>query len=200
MFKKYTVPALIFLCLSAPMPAPPVDAAGAAGAEGTVSTEEEETGEALDTVTAESPEARPGFTVWANLRPILTYLRVEGRAGSEISEEDLRVRARLGVRKSLLTTLWVGAGIAGRCFTDKCDPEFVMQSETPSVSRPRLDEVNTRSPDHLRYNTNVKGPGFLSSSGRYRSGRGGGISIGLLRRAQSGPCLGMRDCPLCSAL
>jgi hypothetical protein len=122
---------LIFLVFSAPLPSMADNAAGATGVEDTVSTEEEESEGALDTVSAESPVARTGFTVWADLRPILTYLRVDRRDGSEISEEDLGVRARLGVRKSLFRTLWAGAGIAGRCFTDNCDPEFVMHSETP---------------------------------------------------------------------
>ena len=77
MFKKHAVPALIFLLFSVPLPSMADNAAGATGVEGTVSTEEEESEAALDTVSAETPVARPGFTVWADLRPILTYLRVE---------------------------------------------------------------------------------------------------------------------------
>lgn len=144
---KYTVPGLIWLILSAPLLAV---AAGedssqvdsiAAREDNTDSTPEMETESTIDTVIEESVTGRLGWTASGDFRPILTYLSLEDRNGSKLNDEDLGIRARVGVIKSLSTRFRIGAGLAGRCFSSSCDLEFVMQPETPGPNGLRSGQV-----------------------------------------------------------
>jgi hypothetical protein len=109
--------------------------------EDTDSTPDMETESTIDTAIEDSVEDRQAWVVSGDLRPILTYLDVDGRDGSQVSDEDLGIRARLGVIRSLSTRFRIGAGLAGRCFSSNCDLEFVMQPETPGPNGLRSGQV-----------------------------------------------------------
>ena len=152
-FKKFTVPGLIFLCFLSPQSAIAVDSAGPAGnerpkseaiissGEDTDSTPEMETESTIDTAIEESVENRQAWVVSGDLRPILTYLDVDGSDGTRASDEDLGIRARLGVIRNLSKRFRMGAGLAGRCFSSDCDLEFILPPAPPGPNGLRSGQV-----------------------------------------------------------
>ena len=73
-------------------------------------------------------EAKTGLKVAGDLRPIYDYFDIEGRDGVSLSDDTFGFRGRLRADFGLTEGVHVGARLAGRCFTDGCDPEFVFQS------------------------------------------------------------------------
>jgi len=84
--------------------------------------------------TIDDAEERRGWGVDGDLRPIIDYLDLQAHDGSTETVERLGGRVRLGVVWGLTKKLRVGARLAGVCFTDDCDVEFVLQRETPSFN------------------------------------------------------------------
>jgi hypothetical protein len=100
--------------------------------EDTDSTPASETESTLDLSIEAQTEDFGDWTVAGDLRPIFAYIEVEDNEGEVASNEDLGLRARLNLSKRLTTSLRLGAGVAGRCITDDCDIDWVMQTETPT--------------------------------------------------------------------
>lgn len=99
--------------------------------EDTDETPESETEGTIDTGGEEEVVVERRWLVTGDLRPILTYDDVRSVDHTSTNVDDLGFRARLGVSRDLSATFRVGARLAGRCTTNACDPEFVMQLDTP---------------------------------------------------------------------
>ena len=79
-------------------------------------------------------DARKGVLVDGDLRAIVDYFDRDTRDGASVSDERLGARVRLGANFGITDSVYVGARLAGTCFTDDCDPEFVLDSNTPTNS------------------------------------------------------------------
>jgi hypothetical protein len=101
-------------------------------AEDTDSTPASETESTLDLSIEAQTEDRGDWTFAGDLRPIFAYVEVEDSTDVVARNEDLGLRARLNVSKRITPSLRLGAGVAGRCTTDDCDLDWVMQTETPT--------------------------------------------------------------------
>jgi hypothetical protein len=82
--------------------------------------------------TIDDVEGKRGWSITGDLRPIFIYEDESGRDGSEVSDDSLGVRARLAVVWGLTKKLRLGARLAGRCFTEDCHLDWVMDSATPA--------------------------------------------------------------------
>jgi len=82
--------------------------------------------------TVDYTEAKAGLKSDGDLRPIYDYFDVESRDGSSLNDDVLGFRLRLRADWGITETVHVGARLAGRCFTDNCDPEFILESVTPA--------------------------------------------------------------------
>lgn len=100
--------------------------------EDTDSTPASETESTLDLSIEAQSKDLGDWTIAGDLRPIFAYVEVEDNKGVVVSNEDLGLRARLNVSKRLTKSLRLGTGVAGRCITDDCDIDWVMQTETPT--------------------------------------------------------------------
>lgn len=98
----------------------------------------EETEELDDTPDVESEgtidvlEGKRGWNITGDLRSIVSYEDQSGRDGSSDSDQSLGARMRIGVVWRGTKKLRLGARLAGRCFTEDCDLDFVMESATPA--------------------------------------------------------------------
>jgi hypothetical protein len=81
--------------------------------------------------TVDTAEEKRGFKVAGDLRPIIDYFDVDGRDGSSSSDGGVGARLRLGADWGIFRNLRLGVRAAGRCFTQDCDPEWVLESATP---------------------------------------------------------------------
>jgi hypothetical protein len=82
--------------------------------------------------TIDDAEHRRGWSITGDLRPIVTSEEQSRRDGSTFSDDALGARVRLAVVWGITEKLRVGTRLAGRCFTDSCTPDFVMDSATPT--------------------------------------------------------------------
>lgn len=81
--------------------------------------------------TIDTAEARVGLRFFGDLRPIIRYDDLDRRNGTSSSDGDLGARVRLGADLGITEALRLGTRVAGVCFTDDCDLEFVLDSATP---------------------------------------------------------------------
>ena len=81
--------------------------------------------------TVDTAEDRRGFKVAGDLRPIIDYFDIDGRDVSSASDGGVGGRIRLGADFGIFRSLHLGVRAAGRCFTQECDPEWVLESATP---------------------------------------------------------------------
>jgi hypothetical protein len=81
--------------------------------------------------TIDDVEEKRGWSITGDLRPIVTFEDASDRDGSSASDESLGARARLAVVWGVTKELRLGARLAGRCVTEDCHLDFVMESATP---------------------------------------------------------------------
>jgi hypothetical protein len=67
-----------------------------------------------------------------DLRGLYDSLEVEDRDGETLEEDSFAARFRVGLRWKAARYLRLGARIAGRCLSEECEPEFVMERATPA--------------------------------------------------------------------
>ena len=77
--------------------------------------------------TIDRGEERRGLKIDGDLRPIYDYLDRSGRDGVSQSRQFLGFRARIGADWGITQRLHFGTRLAGSCFTDACDGEFILQ-------------------------------------------------------------------------
>jgi hypothetical protein len=73
---------------------------------------------------------KKGWLVRADLRGGYISRDTDLRDGSDFSDDNFRVRARLEVDKQLPRNFRFKARVAGLCSSDDCDPKFIAQSTT----------------------------------------------------------------------
>ncbi len=78
--------------------------------------------------TVDISDAKEGVLIDGDVRPIVDYFDVDDRDGASLSDERLGARVRLGANLGITDSVYVGARLAGVCFTGDCDPEFVLDS------------------------------------------------------------------------
>ena len=77
-------------------------------------------------------EEKKGWGVDGDLRPIIDYVDQQDRDGTMETRERLGTRMRLGVAWRPIENLRLVARLAGVCFTEDCDVEFLLEPETPA--------------------------------------------------------------------
>ncbi len=80
--------------------------------------------------TIDYTESSEGLASDGDLRAIVDYFDRDTRDGGSVSDERLGARVRLRADFGITDNVHVGARLAGTCFTDDCDPEFVLDSTT----------------------------------------------------------------------
>jgi len=95
-------------------------------------TEQEDTADIDTDTTVDQAEGRTGLGFDGDFRPIYDYFNVDPGSGGSIDDGRLGFRLRLRATAALTESFHIGARVAAVCFTDECDPEWVMQSATPT--------------------------------------------------------------------
>jgi len=97
---------------------------------------EEEANDETPTIDTESTidavEEDIRWTLDGDLRPIITYQSDDLADGTNISDSDAGFRVRAGGVFALSRPVQLGARLAGRCFIDNCDLEFIFQPDAPT--------------------------------------------------------------------
>ena len=128
---KRTLSIALLVAFSVPASVRAAEPAEALNREAMVETKDDAGEAATDTISVDDPKVGPGYSVWADLRPIFTSARLDRGDGLRFGDEDLGLRARLSARTHILRSLWAGAGVGGRYFADDGDFEFILQHEIP---------------------------------------------------------------------
>jgi hypothetical protein len=84
--------------------------------------------------TIDDVEAKRGFGISGDLRPTIEYFDRDNRNGTEIDDERAGFRLRLETVVGLAKWLRLGTRVAGRCFTNDCDLEWVMETASPQTN------------------------------------------------------------------
>lgn len=82
--------------------------------------------------TVDYTQAKTGLKSDGDLRPIYNYFDVDNRGGRSLNDNVFGFRLRLRADWGITEQVHVGARLAASCFTDNCDPEFVLESATPT--------------------------------------------------------------------
>lgn len=89
----------------------------------------------IDTeTTVDYTQAKTGLKVDGDLRLIFDYFDREGRDGVDATDDVFGFRARLRFDWGITEAVHIGARLAGSCFTDDCNPEFVFETASPASS------------------------------------------------------------------
>lgn len=89
----------------------------------------------IDTeTTVDYTEAKTGLKVDGDLRLIFNRYDREGRDGVDLTDDELGFRQRLRLDWGVTETFHIGARLAGSCFSENCDPEFVFETASPAPS------------------------------------------------------------------
>ena len=102
-------------------------------AEMNVEKNDDDTAEVDTDTTVDREVKRRGLTVDGDLRPIYNAYDRERRNGTSKSDEQLGFRTRFLADFGLSDSVHVGARLAGVCYVDDCNLEFVLDS-TPSTN------------------------------------------------------------------
>ena len=97
-----------------------------------VDKNDDDTAEVDTDTTVDREIAKRGLKIDGDLRPIFNYYDRDNGDGTSASDDDLGFRARFLADYGLADNLHVGARLAGVCYVDDCDLEFVLDS-TPST-------------------------------------------------------------------
>lgn len=81
--------------------------------------------------TLDYAEEEEGLEAEGDARTIYDYFDVDRRNGESFRDDSVGFRVRTRAEYGVLEKLHVGARIAGSCFTDDCEPEFVIEESTP---------------------------------------------------------------------
>ena len=103
-------------------------------AEMNVEKNDDDTAEVDTDTTVDREVTRRGLTIDGDLRPIYNAYDRERRNGTSRSDEQLGFRARFLADFGLSDSVHVGARLAGVCFVDDCNLEFVHGSTTTTSS------------------------------------------------------------------
>ena len=103
-------------------------------AEMNVEKNDDDTAEVDTDTTVDREVTRRGLTIDGDLRPIYNAYDRERRNGTSRSDEQLGFRARFLADFGLSDSVHVGARLAGVCFVDDCNLEFVRGSTTTTSS------------------------------------------------------------------
>ena len=102
-------------------------------AEMNVEKNDDDTAEVDTDTTVDREVKRRGLTVDGDLRPIYNAYDLERRNGTSKSDEQLGFRTRFLADFGLSDSVHVGARLAGVCYVDDCNLDFVLES-TPTTS------------------------------------------------------------------
>ena len=94
--------------------------------------DDDDTPEVETESTIDGVEAKRGWRFAGDLRPIYDYFDLEARDGGTVSDDVFGARLRIGAEWGITKQVHIGTRLAGRCFVDDCDLEFVMESATPA--------------------------------------------------------------------
>lgn len=98
-----------------------------------VEKNDDDTAEVDTETTVDREIAQRGLKIDGDLRPIFNYYDRDDRDGTSANDDDLGFRVRFLADYGLSDNLHVGARLAGVCYVDDCNLEFVLDS-TPSTS------------------------------------------------------------------
>jgi len=102
-------------------------------AEMNVETNDDDTAEVDTDTTVDREVAKRGLKINGDLRPIFNAYDRDRRNGTSNSDEQAGFRTRLLADIGLSDSVHVGARLAGVCYVDDCNLEFVLDS-TPSTN------------------------------------------------------------------
>jgi hypothetical protein len=103
-------------------------------AEKAVDKNDDDTADVDTETTVDREVARRGLKIDGDLRPIFNAYDRDRRDGTSKSDEQLGFRARFLVDYGLTDSVHVGARLAGVCYVDDCNLEFVLD-RTSSTNR-----------------------------------------------------------------
>jgi hypothetical protein len=98
-----------------------------------VETNDDDTAEIDTETTVDRDTARRGLKIDGDLRPIFNAYDLDRRNGTSKSDEQLGFRTRFLADYGLSDNVHIGARLAGTCYVDDCNLEFVLD-KTPSTS------------------------------------------------------------------
>jgi hypothetical protein len=90
--------------------------------------EDDDTSDIDTETTISQTESKTGLRSNGDLRPIYDYFNIDRRNGGKLIDDTAGFRARIRADFGITETVHVGARLAGSCFTDECDPDFVFDS------------------------------------------------------------------------
>lgn len=161
MIRKFLLILLSLALGSMPVAALGEDAADASAEEEAIECPEPEEGEEVECVmtaeedddtleietesTVDNTEAEIGLMTEGDFRPIYDFFDIDARDGTTESDDVVGFRFRTRLDYGISEAVHVGARLAGLCFQDGCDPDFVLQPDAPertglSQSQFTLDE------------------------------------------------------------
>lgn len=97
-------------------------------------TERDDTADIDTDSTVDTGSDRSGLVVSGDFRPLLNHVDISRRDGESDNNSDAQARVRLKGAIRLSDLIGVGARVAGRCASDECDLEWVVDRATPTTN------------------------------------------------------------------
>ena len=95
---------------------------------------DDDTPEIETETTVDYTQAKTGLKFDGDLRLFFNYFDREGRDGVGVSDDVLGFRQRIRVDWGITDEVHVGARLAGSCFTNDCNLDFVFETASPDSS------------------------------------------------------------------